>query len=622
MKGCELITRSVIRVVLGTILLASGLLPAGAAAVPRAVLVLDQTLPGGEFFVELSSAFRSTLNASGGNPIQIYIENLDLLQFGSPQQKALSLSYLRERYKQIPIGVIVAIGPEGYKFGLQARQELWPQSQLVFLSVEGSIPNERTPPTGVTGVTYSLTPSSSISAAKMVVPDLRHIALISGQFERQTFQTRLKEELPTLAPGVSFIDLVGLPMKALQVRASELPPATAILYLGLTVDGDGVNHDPRDALRALAQVAKQPIVIDRDFYFGYGGVGGSIVNIGAAGAEAARAVARILNGESASHITVTNVPSRLIFEWPALQRWGIREADLPREAEIRFRSPRMWEQYRLQVTAALTVLFLQTATIIWLTFEHRRRRIAEAQSRQRMTELAQLNRLGAVSELTASISHEINQPLAAMLANAGAGLRWLARTTPDLSEAKAALKRIVTDAERAGKIIGTLRMMFLKGNEERALVDVNGLVQDVIALVHPDLVRQNISVQIDLVDNIPQIVGNRTQLQQVILNLAVNAKDAMESISDRPRVLHVKSSLDNADGIVISVEDSGTGIDAEKMKHVFDPFYSTKPTGMGMGLAICRSIIESHGGQLSAMPRHPHGSVFRIVFYRPSGRSS
>jgi signal transduction histidine kinase len=591
----------------------------GAAAVPRAVLVLDQTLPGGEFFVELSSSFRSTLNESGGDPIPIYIENLDLLRFGSPRQKGLSLDYLRERYKQIPIGVIVAIGPEGYKFALQARKDLWPQSQLVFLSVEGSIPDERALPAGVTGVTYSLTPADSIAAAKMIVPDLQHLALISGQFERQTFQTRLKDELPALAPGVSLIDLVGLPLKALQERVGGLPSATAILYLGLTVDGDGVNHDPRVALGALAQVAKRPIVIDRDFYFGYGGVGGSIVNVGAAGTEAARMTARILKGETASDIAVTNVPSRLIFEWPALRRWGVSETRLPRETEIRFRSPSMWEQYRLQITAALTVLLLQTAMIIWLVIEHRRRRIAEAESRQRMTELAQLNRLGAVSELTASISHEINQPLAAMLANAGAGLRWLAGATPDLTEVRAALKRIVNDAERAGKIIGTLRVMFLKGNDERVLVDVNDLIQDVIVLIRRDLVQQRISVQVDLTDNVPRIVGNRTQLQQVILNLAINAKDAMETIFDRPRVLRVKSALDKADDVVISVEDSGTGIDAAKMARIFDRFYTTKPAGMGMGLAICRSIIESHGGQLSVMPRHPHGSVFRIVL--PVGES-
>jgi signal transduction histidine kinase len=161
--------------------------------------------------------------------------------------------------------------------------------------------------------------------------------------------------------------------------------------------------------------------------------------------------------------------------------------------------------------------------------------------------------------------------------------------------------------------------MFLKGNDERVLVDVNDLIQDVIVLIRRDLVQQRISVQVDLTDNVPRIVGNRTQLQQVILNLAINAKDAMETIFDRPRVLRVKSAIDKADDVVISVEDSGTGIDAAKMARIFDRFYTTKPAGMGMGLAICRSIIESHGGQLSVMPRHPHGSVFRIVL--PVGES-
>jgi signal transduction histidine kinase len=368
----------------------------------------------------------------------------------------------------------------------------------------------------------------------------------------------------------------------------------------------------------IAEWADQPVMVNVETYLGKGALGGYIVSPKLIGQRAAQAALRILNGESASNIAVTKVLSPLIFEWPALRRWGISEASLPLGSEVRFRPPGTWEQYRWQITAALAVMLVQTAMIIWLIIEYRRRRVAEVEARHRVSELERMNRLAAASELSASIGHEINQPLAAIVANASAGLRWLANTAPDLGEVQAALKRIVNDGERAGEVIETLRTMFRKSGDERTLLDINDLIRSVIALIRSELTQRNISMETDLAGNLPQIFANRVQLQQVILNLAVNAKDAMESVTDRPRVLRIRSRLHEPDDIVISVEDSGIGIDAKVMAHIFDRLYTTKAAGMGMGLAICRSIVVSHGGQLSAMPRLPHGSVFRIVL--PTGK--
>jgi signal transduction histidine kinase len=218
-----------------------------------------------------------------------------------------------------------------------------------------------------------------------------------------------------------------------------------------------------------------------------------------------------------------------------------------------------------------------------------------------------------MGQMAASIAHELNQPLAAIVTNGNAGLRWLAKTTPDFDEVRAALQRIVSDGHRASQLIGTIRSMFKKDGQKKAPVDVNQLIQKVLGLMQGELQNQQVSLQTELEAQPIQVSGDRVQLQQVILNLITNAIDAMGSVTEHPRVLRVKSETDESDAVVITVEDSGAGIDPKGTDRIFDMFYTTKSHGMGIGLAICRSIIEAHGGRISASSGNPHGSVFRVV---------
>jgi C4-dicarboxylate-specific signal transduction histidine kinase len=215
--------------------------------------------------------------------------------------------------------------------------------------------------------------------------------------------------------------------------------------------------------------------------------------------------------------------------------------------------------------------------------------------------------------MAASIAHELNQPLAAIVTNGNAGLRWLAKATPDFDEVRAALQRIVSDGHRASQLIGTIRSMFKKDGQKKAPVDVNQLIQEVLGLMQGELQNQQVSLQTELEAQPIQVSGDRVQLQQVILNLITNAIDAMGSVTEHPRVLRVRSETDESDAVVITVEDSGAGIDPKGTDRIFDMFYTTKSHGMGIGLAICRSIIEAHGGRISASSGNPHGSVFQVV---------
>jgi PAS domain S-box-containing protein len=225
-------------------------------------------------------------------------------------------------------------------------------------------------------------------------------------------------------------------------------------------------------------------------------------------------------------------------------------------------------------------------------------------------ELAEISRHTTMGAMTASIAHEVNQPLAALVTNANAGLRWLDRPEPDVDEVRTLLKRIVNDGHRASAVIAGIRSMFRKDDGERKPLNVNDLIGEVLAVVRGELESHRVSLQTELHDGLPLVLAEQTQLQQVILNLIMNAVDATGSITDRDRVVIVRSEMDGSDHALIIVEDSGTGIDPNHMSRIFEPFFTTKAHGMGMGLSICHSIIELHGGQLQVAPRNPYGTVF------------
>jgi two-component system, LuxR family, sensor kinase FixL len=250
-----------------------------------------------------------------------------------------------------------------------------------------------------------------------------------------------------------------------------------------------------------------------------------------------------------------------------------------------------------------------------------RKRAEEALHKAR-AELAHVTRVATLGEMTASIAHEVNQPLAAVIANANACLRWLARQSPDLDEARAAVERIIRDGHRASEVIGRVRALVKKSPPRQDWLDINETILEVIALARSDVHGNRVALQTQLSDDVPRILGDRIQLQQVILNLIVNAIEAMSGVSDGPREILVSSGKYESNGVVVAVQDSGIGLAAESLEHLFDAFFTTKPSGMGMGLAISRTIIEAHGGRLWATPNDGPGATFQFTLPLPSARQS
>jgi signal transduction histidine kinase len=361
-------------------------------------------------------------------------------------------------------------------------------------------------------------------------------------------------------------------------------------------------------------VANRPIVVDVETFLGRGAVGGFVITGSSLGTEAASTALRILDGESVSTIPIRKGElARPVFDGRQLRRFAIDESRLPADSEIRFRQLTLWEQYRWYIMLIAAVLVIQTTLLIALFYEHRRRGTAEAASRSAIGKLADLNRVATASELTAAIAHEVSQPLAAMVTGANAGLRWLTNKTPDLDRARSAVKNVVTAGHRAGEVIESIRAMFKKDRQEKSPVELNDVIRGVLALLREELQARKILVQTQLANPLPLVLGQSGQLQQVILNLVRNAADAMDSVSGRARVLRVKTAIHNPDGVLVSVEDSGTGIDPNDIDRIFETFFTTKSQGMGMGLSICRSIIEAHDGKLWASSGAENGSVFNIL---------
>jgi PAS domain S-box-containing protein len=241
------------------------------------------------------------------------------------------------------------------------------------------------------------------------------------------------------------------------------------------------------------------------------------------------------------------------------------------------------------------------------------RKRVEGALRDTQTNLAHVTRMTTLGELTASIAHEVNQPLGAVVNAAAACRRWLDRGTPDLDEARRAVEWITKEANRASEVIRRVRALANKTDIEKVPLDVNDVVREIIALVQRELFSHRVSLRMELAPTLPMILGDRVQLQQVIINLVMNGIEAMQSVTDRPRELVIRSHQDETDRVLVTVMDTGAGISAENADRLFNAFFTTKSSGMGMGLSICRSIMEAHDGRLWATANVPHGATFQFT---------
>ena len=460
---------------------------------PRSILILDQSDKDSAWYAAFSPAFRSTLNAASPAPIAIYAEHLDLARFRSTQHDEVLRSYLRDKFRDRPIGVLLAQGSSALEFVMRSRAELWPAVPVIFAAVDEETAARLNFPSDATGTIYQLPFRNMVAAAQALVPNLEQIALVGNSWEHQAVRRHYQEEIPAFAAQFEFIDLIGLPMTEIRKRVAVLPDDTAIIYTGLTLDGAGSTYVPQEGLAAFAEVANRPIVIDAETSIGYGGTGGFVATPVPIAQAAARIASRILDGEAASKIPVVRGDfTRPVFDWRQLQRFGISESRLPAGSEIRFRPPGLWDQYHWHAKAALAVVLLQAAMITWLVFERRRRQIAQLESRRHLLEVIHLNRTATASALSASVGHELNQPLGAILSNTEAAETLLTMNPPDMRQLRDILADIRRDDQRASDIIRRLRGLLKKGEIALQKFDLNDAIGDAIHILEPEAMKRGV----------------------------------------------------------------------------------------------------------------------------------
>jgi signal transduction histidine kinase len=585
---------------------------AAEAAEAKRVVVLHSF--GRDFlpWSDYSNAIRAELAHQSPWPVEISDHSLMSARGSDGDSERPFIEYLRAYYAKKPPHLIVSIGAPAAAFVQRYRQELFPGTPMLLTAVE----QRRVDPS-------LLAASDTVVAVHgdlflfmedllRVLPDTRKVAYVNGsspseQFWRQEM-TRL---LKPYENRISFSWWSELSFEEMLAQAATLPPHSAIVWQLLNVDGAGISHEGDAALNRMRAAAKAPIFTYQGAYFGDRIVGGPMYSVQEISQQAASVAVRMLAGENPSDIKARPVGfAQPKYDWRELRRWDIGESRLPPGSEIYFRPPTLWEQFRWQILGIIAAVLAQTLLISGLIYEHRRRSLAEVRSRNAMAELAHLNRLETAGQLSASIAHEINQPVTGIVLKASAALRWLAVEKPDVGKIRDVLTDIVSAGQRAGDIIIGVRAMFKKEMNAKAAINLNNLINTVLALLHLDLQKEGVRVETQLDEQIPVVTGDAVQLQQVILNLVVNAADAMRAVE--PRILKIQTNRSTAGTVRVSIEDSGSGISEPDRARIFDPLFTTKAGGMGMGLSICRSIIENHGGKIWVSGAASSGAIFQF----------
>jgi signal transduction histidine kinase len=562
-------------------------------------------------WTDYSEALRAEL--SRRTSVEFQDHSLLNARRNSDKSDAPFVEYLRSLNIDQQPDLIIAIGAPAANFVQAHRKDLFSTTPMLYTLVE----RRRVDFDKLTkyDTVVAITNDDPVFFENIlhVLPQTTTIAIVVGASPSETWwRNEVAKSTGRFADRVRFRWYNELSFEQMLKDAANLPPHSAIFWIGLNVDAAGVAHEGNSAFSRFYSVANAPIFFHDETFFGEGIVGGPMQVVARQSKQAAEVALRILDGENVADIKPTFVQlAAPMFDWRQLQRWGIAESSLPPGSTIYFREPKLWERYWWQIALVTAVILLQGGLITGLLREHRRRQFAEVQSRQRMAELAHVNRFSTAGELTASIAHEINQPLGSILTNAETANAILESPVPDIAELKDIVKDILQDDRRATEVIRRMRSLLKKAPFELKNLDLNDLMRETIQFLSSLAIGRKVElVSVITPDPLP-IAGDRIQLQQVILNLAVNAIDAMKDIPAEERRITVRTSRDQ-NFAELAVSDRGPGIPEDKLKEVFEPFFTSKAEGMGMGLSIARTIVEAHNGQIRAESRDGGGALFRI----------
>ena len=543
--------------------------------------------------------------------VDYFTEYLDSERFAADEASQALSDYLHRKYRARRIDLVIAMSDPVRRFVLDHREQLFPDAPIV--TAGASVPDEttRTTGAGLTGITIGTAYAETLNLVLKLHPSTHDVFVVAKSPDAHTIET-VKAALNGVFPGVRLTYLVEDTVSALLARVKAARPGSVILYIWHSQNEPGQLVYPDQVARLVARASSVPVYGTSDLYMGSGIIGGTVRGTRETGIRVGEMALSILAGARAQDVPIE--PARLVsvFDWRAMQRWGINESRLPPGSIVNFRGPSLWRDYRREVFAVLGGLTVQSLLIIGLLYQRRARRKAEVDSRRNLALAADANRRVAMTALTGSIAHELSQPLNSILHNTQAAAMLVSsnRATPEVLQE--ILRDIRTADVRATEIIQRHRTMIRSRELDKRPIDIHAVVRESLALVAHDMTTRQIQSDVSLPAAPCLIEGDQVLLQQVLVNLVINAMDAMADTPPAKRRLTVQSAV-SQNGVDISVRDAGSGLPAESGGRLFEPFVTTKANGMGIGLTIAQTIVEAHSGRIEAHNNPDAGATFTVT---------
>jgi len=589
--------------------------PVAALAQEARVLILNGLDPYLPAYLAIDSAMRASLAGETARRIVLYSEPLDAQRFAVESLEPETLALLTKKYRSLHVDVVVTVTKPAFDFFVRHGDRLWPGARLVFHGLPDPGAERPVVPPDAIGLVNRDDFRGTVDLARRLQPDARRILVVGGTSPLDSeLAQRARQVVPPLAGTASVEFLTGLPLPELLARVAAEPADTIVLYLSQFRDRDGRPYLPREVLRAMSDASAAPIYGLFETYIGSGVAAGSMEFYEDRGRLVGKLVRDVIAGKPIPPgDAVSSVPSRCVADARALARWSLSERLLPSGCEIRFADRPLWRQYVWQIALTLAILVGQTLLIVALIAQRRRRRQAEAESQARFSEMVHMNRRVAMGGLAASIAHELNQPLGAIYNNAAAAQILIKADPPKLNEVGEILNDIKQDDRRASEVIARIRQMLRKTPSSVEDLDLNEVIGETLKLLAPGAAEKGVSLHADFEPRLSKVRADRVQVQQVILNLALNAMEAMHEQHEGERRLVIRTCPASATEAGVSVTDSGAGIDSSMLPRIFEAFATSKPSGMGLGLSISRTIVEAHGGTMHAENLPGGGAKFRFT---------
>ena len=590
-----------------------------AADHPYRVVVIQGSDPLMPAPASRLQGMRRALSAHAPGIVDVTTESIDNSRFGSPELEAAFLGLMRAKYANAPVDAIVALGAFGLDFAARHRAELWSDAPIVYHAFASDARDRPLPPR-VTGVAPSAGAGDTLSLARRLQPDAKRVVIVAGTGLGEEARARKTvAAVRAVRPPLDAIRVAGT-LEEVKRALAALPPDTIVLYDGMARDSRGATYFPSDVVDVLAAVSTAPLYGHFESSLGRGIVGGALIDASEQGRILGEAVADVLAGRIASDAPMrAGASPACTVDARQLARWGIPRERVPDGCTLAFHEAGLLAAYPWQVSGAIALIVLQAALIGALLIQWRQRRRASSETQQMRVELAHASRLATVGELTAAISHEINQPLGAVQSSADAAEMLLEGPSPRIDRVREILANIRAANHRASEVVRRLRTLLQKHESSRQPFDLAETVDDVLRMLDSELRRRRIAIEARSSVRPLPVEGDPVQIQQVVLNLVMNAMDAIGGAPAERRRIRVRLATDGEGMAVVQVADRGEGIPEANLPHLFESFFTTKPQGMGLGLSVSHSIVKAHGGRIQARNNSHGGATFVVTL--PLGES-